>query len=1191
MSINWKNVSIKSAYVVAGLYVLFLISPIIVSPILNSYAEDIAVAVKSATGFDTSIDKLSFVTTPNLTAGVKAKKLSLSIPASEKPFFESEKISARISLLPFLIGKIQIAGVSADKLNAEIVVKNDGSLLVEDFLVQEEKEENTQAVTELPLGLTLSNHLPNVKVKDYNLAFVDAVSSKSYSVEGKDLKVTDFILNKKIKFSTIGKVVFDNSVISNYDIKLYNKIMPDLTLQDLVFPKDIVVEQEVKDVDTSINIIDLFKTVYNNQFGADLTADVKTSGNLNNPKVKGKLKVDAITVGVDGKKLPESYLDLNFKGNKTLIDSMFFTSFDENEKTQVIGSVVSGKKPAIDMTFRSNAKFNNIFMLVDSIAKTFGINDFDTLSATGGIDSDFNINSDLKKVSSTGYLKILPSSIRYGLYDILIDNINADIDMMNNNINIKKAGFSILGHPLNISGTIKSDSETDVKLFADKLSIKGLLAVAGQGALLKENKFNSGDLSVNATLKGKLSSLKPQLNVNVDNVNILNIASNTKLTLENALVEFLYDGKSATGDIGVKSLNLSTQGAVVSVPDTNILIDSKDINLKKCFVLINNSRIDITGAVKDYMADRMNINILAKGNLNSADIMSLLPVEFSSLISGKGSLPVNVHITGSQKVQNIKAEISANPQNYVALVDLDALKNQNTKIHTNMEIIGDTLNFSNTGISNDKTTVAKLSGEVTKLYSNPKLNLNIAVPNQVSFMIWGVPNSNISAGGTVSVYGHANNPQMRGSVNITDISMKDMDFSISDLSADLSGSILNGHATARQFKSAGIVATDISGNFSLKDYSKFYLTDISAKAFDGKVKGNISYSIPDSKIGVEFSGNSLNSTKAVEGAVGIKNALTGILDFNAKLNMQGITDIELINSMKGNIDFNVADGKFINIGRLENLITAQNVASNSILKSALSALSSVATIQEADKFKYIKGDLSLGVGSAKLSKILVAGPLMAYYVSGTYDILPNSANLVILGRLDSKVVSLLGPLGDLSAEKLLSFIPKFGTMTSNMLKQLTTDPANENTALIPALSNGSSAYKDFKVVFNGPVESSTSVKSFKWLSTCDTSEMNLKDELQNAKDAVKNNVTNRIEEAKNNVQNVKTNVNNIIETQKNKAQEAKNNIEQSKTNLQNARENVKQNSENVKNLFQNVIKNSQNKVQTASPSSTPAVQE
>jgi hypothetical protein len=38
-----------------------------------------------------------------------------------------------------------------------------------------------------------------------------------------------------------------------------------------------------------------------------------------------------------------------------------------------------------------------------------------------------------------------------------------------------------------------------------------------------------------------------------------------------------------------------------------------------------------------------------------------------------------------------------------------------------------------------------------------------------------------------------------------------------------------------------------------------------------------------------------------------------------------------------------------------------------------------------------------------------------------------------------------------------------------------------------ALANGSEIYKDFKVIFNGGIESSNSIKSFKWLTDIDTS--------------------------------------------------------------------------------------------------------
>lgn len=1174
-----KKSGIIVGTVLAVLYVLFLLSPFVVSPIIDSYSDSIEDSLKTATGFDVDLDNIAFTTGWNLSAGVKAKNIALTIPGAEEPFFKAENAGGRIALLPFLAKKIQIDSVFAKNIDGEFGVKNDGNFLALDYLP---KNEQVSEPFELPFGLKLSNHLPNINIKNYKLSLLDIKTDKTYYLEGADLKVSDFILDKKVKFRTNGKIVFDNNVISNYDLKVYNKIMPDISLQDLVFPQDVIVEEEKpvqKCHSGNFNIIDSLNAVKNNQFSADIFADVKTTGTLKKTHLKGNIKLDAISVAVDGKKLPESYIDLIFKGNKTDIDSIFFSSVDTNEKTQIIGNVKSGKKPAIDLTLRSNAKFNNIIRLVDSIAESFGVKDFETLTATGGIDADFNINSDMKKVTSTGYLNILPSSLRYGLYNVSIDNITADVDLMNNNIDIKKAGFSILNHPLNLSGHILADSTADLKLTADKLSLKGLLMAFGQGALLKDNDVKTGVVSLNALIRGKLMALKPEIFTDISDINVENIPSATSVVLDNALVKILYDGKAASGNIDINSLVINNPSAVVSVPKTTVLIDSKDINIKNSYLMLDNSRIDIKGSVKNYINDKMNINIAAVGNLNSADVASILPADFRKMISYQGKMPFNLDITGNAKAQNIKVNLNADENNYVSLIDADVLKGQKTKIHSNIEIIGDALSFSNTGISTDKATYAKLSGEITKLYSSPRLNLNIAVPNEISFPIWGVPNSNITANGSVSVIGNAMNPNMRGTVNLVDISMKDFDFAIKDLVADLSGKILNGTATARQFKASGIVATDLSGTFSLKDYSKFYLTDLSAKAFDGDVKGKLSYDINTSKIGLELNGSGLNSTKAVEGAVGIKNALTGVLGFSTKLAMQGLTDKEIIQSMKGNIDFNVDDGKFLSIGRLENLVLAQNVSSNSVLKSALSAMSTFATVQEADKFKYIKGNLILSNGCANLSKIIVSGPLMAYHVHGTYNILPNSANLIILGRLESKVVSVLGPLGDLTAEKLLSYIPKFGAMTSNILKQLTADPVNENTALIPELSGGSNSYKDFKVIFNGPVESSSSVKSFKWLSTCDTSEMNLKKDLQNAKDAVKTNINERVENAKSNAENVKNNVNKIIETQKNKAETAKKDIEQVKTDIQNAKENSKQNVENLKNLFKNAVQNAGQKVQ------------
>lgn len=569
-----------------------------------------------------------------------------------------------------------------------------------------------------------------------------------------------------------------------------------------------------------------------------------------------------------------------------------------------------------------------------------------------------------------------------------------------------------------------------------------------------------------------------------------------------------------TGDIDVNSLVLKNPTASVSVPKTRIVMDSKDVTIRNSYLLINNSRVDLTGRVKDYLTKNLNMNIKAKGNIAASDIAAFIPQNMRSMFPYMGKLPVEIIAKGDSKVQDICFKMTANPTNYIKFADIDLLKNKTTKIHTDIKISGDTLSFTDSGLWAGEKSVATLEGGISKLYSNPKLNIIVSVPHSISFPIWGLNNSNITVKGDAAIVGDVTNPQVKGSLNFADISSKDMDFALTDLNANLNGPILKGIATAKKFKFGGIIASDISSKISLLNYTDFYLSDLSAKAFDGKINGKISYNIPNYMIGVDLTGVGLNSTDAVYGAVGIKNALTGTLGFNAKLSMQGVTDREIMNSMKGNVNFDVKNGRFVGIGRLENLVMAQNISSNSILKAAISSLSTLSTIQETDRFKEINGEMSLANGNATISSIKVAGPLMSYFVKGTYYILPNSATLTILGRLDSKVVSCLGVLGDLSADKLLSYIPKFGAMTSKILKQLTADPANENTALIPALSSGSTSYKDFKVIFNGPVESTSSVRNFKWLSTCDTTQMNLKKDLESAKDAVKANINNKVENAK-----------------------------------------------------------------------------
>ena len=170
-------------------------------------------------------------------------------------------------------------------------------------------------------------------------------------------------------------------------------------------------------------------------------------------------------------------------------------------------------------------------------------------------------------------------------------------------------------------------------------------------------------------------------------------------------------------------------------------------------------------------------------------------------------------------------------------------------------------------------------------------------------------------------------------------------------------------------------------------------------------------------------------------------------------------------------------------------------------------------------------------GWANIKSIKSTGQTLAYFVYGKLHLVNMSTNLTILGRLDQSVVALLGPLGELSADKLFSYIPKFGSLTASLVNTLTSNPKGEKISEIPALSNGSTNYKDFKVSFNGGLESSSSIKSFKWLTTVDTSalepQQNMVETIKSLKSTVGDDLDNVIDTVKSQKEALKSTANEL----------------------------------------------------------------
>ena len=80
----WTKVLIGAAGAVAGVYAIFLLSPLILNPIIEGYIPQINGEIHKATGLVSKLEGVKVVTTPKFTSGLKVKRFTLLTPDNEQ---------------------------------------------------------------------------------------------------------------------------------------------------------------------------------------------------------------------------------------------------------------------------------------------------------------------------------------------------------------------------------------------------------------------------------------------------------------------------------------------------------------------------------------------------------------------------------------------------------------------------------------------------------------------------------------------------------------------------------------------------------------------------------------------------------------------------------------------------------------------------------------------------------------------------------------------------------------------------------------------------------------------------------------------------------------------------------------------------------------------------------------------------
>ncbi|MGN0018652.1 MAG: AsmA-like C-terminal region-containing protein [Candidatus Gastranaerophilaceae bacterium] len=1187
-----KIFSICLFIVLISSYMIFLfILPNVLK--LDNYQYELNDKENAQKGIIIKAENIKLLTTWNLSVGASVEQINAYYKSGEK-FGQLDNAKVSVSLPYLILKQIKFDKISLDSIIAHLDIDKNGKFELEDYIpLSENSNQNTSF--EIPYGLQFSENMPDLQIKKYSLLLTDTSINNKYALKGNSFKITDFDLNKKIRIQTIGKILFGENEQFKYDLNIHSFVIPQL------------ISQEENPQNTNqFNLASILRNIDKINLKANLFADIKIKNDNGSAKPYGKINISELSSKINTQQLPNSNINLNIENDKINILSDLYTAKDE--KTTINGYFKYGKNSYIDLSVKNNElALSNLFSIINTILPALDINYIEGIRANGLIKADFNIKSDFKTINSSGYLKVTNANLYYNLYNIALKSIQADIDFSRNQININRASAICNGAPLNLTGAVNSNAYANIHILADKIPLKAAIAALGQFNLLKENNINSGIITLNGIIKGNLNKVKPEININADNINLFNKPSNANIILSKATINAQTTGLKTNGNGLINGLKISIKGLpTLSVPNSKISFNEKDIKLDDVYVKVNNSKIDLLGTIQDYSNANTNINITAAGMVDCNDIRNSLEKDIRKLTKAKGRLPIAISITGNNKIQNINGQFMANNSNYLSLLDISSLSGKTSLINASMKLENNNLKIDDISINShstnksltdnfannlaNSTKVLSIKGNINNLSAKYQQlsGINISIPNQITFAIPNYTNSKVQLKGNLNISGSTLNPIITGMLNIPFVSIPQLGFNgknitinttkniidifcnqlnIADSSINIVAtinnnfknginitsmlfnatnlnvdtlcemvaklpqntvapgtnaalSISNGKGKIERLQSGTIVVTNVTSDFNMKN-NLFKLNNIEAIAYGGKVVGNATYNMLYSNTNINLQGRNLNAQTAMYGCTGIKNLINGTLNFDAfNFTTRGLTEIQIMKSLNGTVNFIVSNGQMGTLGKLENLLYAQNILANNILKTTLGTIIGAVKVKKTGDFKYINGTVKLSNGWANLDKIQISGSAMSMYIKGKYNILNNNANLIILGRVSDEVVSVLGPIGSFSVNSLIASIPKIGQVTASLINQITTNPNGENISNLPELTPYQANTKIYKAAIDGSVESTSSVKYFKWLATpkvdsqtqtTTTSKQNTaQDTIQQAIDNAKNQIQNSV---------------------------------------------------------------------------------
>ncbi|MBQ9245936.1 AsmA family protein [bacterium] len=759
---------------------------------IEKYKPDLQKIVKEQTNLLFDFDNAKISVTPMLSAGLSANNISIKLP-DESDFVSADSLIARISIPHLLFKTIKVT--KAELVNPVINVdiadnKEYKAVTVISQALENKAEKEEEQTTQQTQNFDISSikiNIPEIKIVNYAALINDLQTGDYLKLRGDELLIGYNGQNASLK--TIAELFVNDSknIIANIDI---NSVIPEFIQNDDSQSK----KENDKNELPFINPVAVYKA-YDLKTNIDATLKIRQKNDIY--VSNGHINIDNLSLKLDGMQLPESKLHIATQGTKANIDSDIFVA--EQEKLSLLGSLEYGKNPQTDIVIKSNEiHTNNLINLVHAALNSANIkNELDTIKGTGFLTADAKVKTDFKDLESNGNITINNCELTNSKDNSRIAKINSVIALDNNVLEFVNTTVEVLDTIFKVSGTINEKSIADISVITEKLPVQRLINLFAPADIKNTYLVNSGALNINADVKGELSAPSGTLKLTLNNLSLTDKINKINY-LNNILVaDFTSDFKTYKGTLKNNDFRLSMNGVGVNCDSLNVNVDDKNITIDPAKLRINNSTdINFSGDIKNYINNPI-FNIIANGSVRTQDLKQLLGSDISPYIANKGTLPLDIKINGDSKEQTLIASVIADGNNYITPFNITNLLNKKSELKLAVDLKGDKLTIRDTGLyvnGTDKSTeIASVEGTIVKLNTKtPSINMiKVKVPEEITGSIAVFPKSKASAKGNLYVSGELNNPKLRGSFDIWNLSIPEILVTMEKAVANIEGNALD----------------------------------------------------------------------------------------------------------------------------------------------------------------------------------------------------------------------------------------------------------------------------------------------------------------------------------------------------------------------------------------------------------------